>query len=270
MADLPTSATPEQEERPEELVLTELDDGVLTLRLNRPEKRNALNATVVDELLKSFVDASEDGEVRVIVLRSEGPDFCAGADLEAMEEMAGEADPLANLADAQRLGQLFVLMRRHSKPVIGAVQGHALAGGAGLATACDLVLAREDAEFGYPEINLGFVPAMVMALLRRTLGEKRAFELVARGQRIDAEEALELGLVNRVISEDDWDDEVADYAGELASHSKSALSLIKRLLYGMDELSFEEAIARGAEINALARLTPDTREGLQQFLERTR
>ena len=271
MADLPEAVEAEQDEdRPEDLVLSDLDDGVLTLTLNRPEKRNALNETLIDELLKALVDASEDGEVRVIVLESEGPDFCAGADLEAMEEMAGELDPLANLADAQRLGQLFVLMRRHSKPIIAAVQGNALAGGAGLATACDLVLAREDAVFGYPEINLGFVPAMVMALLRRSLGEKRAFELVARGQQIDAAEAAELGLVNQVVAEDDWEGEVAEYAGELASHSKSALSLIKRLLYGMDDLSFEEAIARGAEINALARLTPDTREGLQQFLERTR
>ena len=255
---------------PEQLVLTGVEEGVMTLTLNRPEKRNALNAPVVDELLKAFVEASEDGEVNVILLRSEGPDFCAGADLEAMEEMAGEADPLANLADAQQLGQLLVLMRRHSKPIIGAVQGHALAGGAGLATACDLVLARDDAVFGYPEINLGFVPAMVMALLRRSLGEKQAFELVARGRRIEAQEALELGLVNRVIPEDAWGEEVAEYAGELASHSKSALSLIKRLLYGMDGLSFEEAIARGAEVNALARLTPDTRAGLQQFLDQQR
>ena len=255
---------------PDEPILSELEDGVLTVTLNRPEKRNALNDVLVDGLVRALLEASEDGDVRVIVLRSEGPDFCAGADLEAMEEIAGEMDPVANLSDAQRLGQLFVLMRRHSKPIIAAVQGKALAGGAGLATACDLVLAREDAEFGYPEINLGFVPAMVMALLRRSLGEKRAFALVARGQRIDAEEAAALGLVHEVVAEDEWDDAIADLAAELAGHSKSALSLIKRLLYGMDGLSFEEAIARGAEVNALARLTPDTREGLQQFLERTR
>ena len=255
---------------PEQSLLTELDDGVLTLRLNRPDKRNALNGAVVEALTRALVDAADNGEVRVVVLRGAGSDFCAGADLDAMERMAQVSDPVENLADAQKLGELLVLMRRHSKPVIAAVHGHALAGGAGLATACDLVLAREDAVFGYPEVHLGFVPAMVMALLRRAVGEKVAFELVARGERISAEEARSLGLVNRVIPEEDWDDAVADYAGGLAAGSKSALALIKRLLYGMDGLSFEEAIARGAEVNALARLTPDTREGLQQFLERTR
>ena len=184
--------------------------------------------------------------------------------------MAGDADPMANLADAQGLGELLVLMRRHSRTIIGAVHGSALAGGAGLATACDLVLAREDAVFGYPEVKLGFVPAMVMALLRRTVGEKVAFELVARGERLDAREAAALGLVNRVIPETEWDASVTAYASELAAHSTSALALIKRLLYGMDGLSFEEAIARGAEVNALARLTPDTLEGVRKFLDRTR
>ncbi len=252
---------------PDQPVLSALDSGVLSLTLNRPEKRNALDDALIDALLAALVDASQDGEVRAILIRAEEPDFCAGADLEAMERIAGELDPVANLADAQKLGELFVYMRRHSKPIIGAVNGHALAGGAGLATACDLVVAREDAVFGYPEINLGFVPAMVMALLRRAIGEKKAFELVTRGERIDAGEAARLGLVNRVIAGDDWDEEVTAYAGDVAGHSKSALSLIKRLLYGMDGLSFEEAIARGAEVNALARLTPDTRAGLQEFLE---
>ena len=268
MVDVPDQ--PEQTEQPGQLVLSELDDGVLSITVNRPEKRNALNETLIDELMKALVEASEDGEVSVVVLKAAGPDFCAGADLRAMEEMAGEMDPVANLADAQRLGRLLVLMRRHSKPIIAAVQGAALAGGAGLATACDLVLARDDAVFGYPEIQLGFVPAMVMALLRRSVGEKRAFAMVTGGRRFDADEAAQLGLVHRVIAEEDWEDEVAGFAAELATRSKSALSLIKRLLYGMDGLSFEEAIARGAEVNALARLTPDTREGLQQFLERTR
>lgn len=258
---------PDQRDEP---VLSDLDDGVLTLTLNRPEKRNALDRGTIRALTAALADAAADGEVRVVLLRGSGSDFCAGADLSAMERMAGESDPIANLADAQALGELLVYMRRHSKPIIAAVHGHALAGGAGLATACDLVLAREDAVFGYPEVKLGFVPAMVMALLRRSVGEKVAFELVARGERIGAEEAASLRLVNRVIPEPEWDRTVVAYASDLAGHSKSALSLIKRLLYGMDGLSFEESIARGAEVNALARLTPDTREGVRKFLDRSR
>lgn len=260
---------PEQREQRDEPILSVLEDGVLTLTLNRPEKRNALDAATVRALTGALVDAAANGDARVILLRANGADFCAGADLKAMERLAGGADPIANLADAQGLGELLVYMRRHSKPIIGAVHGHALAGGAGLATGCDIVLAREDAVFGYPEVRLGFVPAMVMALLRRTVGEKIAFELVARGERIGAEEAASLGLVNRVIPKAEWDRTIHGYAAALAQHSDSAVTLIKRLLYGMDGLSFEEAIARGAEVNALARLTPDTRAGIRKFLDRS-
>lgn len=241
---------------------------VRTLTLARSDRRNALNDDLIAALTGALADAAADPEVRVVVLRGDGPDFCAGADLEALERIAASADPVANLADAQMLGALLVLMRRHPKPIVAAVHGHALAGGAGLATACDLVIARDDAVFGYPEIHLGFVPAMVMALLRRVVGEKVAFELVVRGDRIGAEEAAGLGLVNRVIPAAEWEDGVAAYVDDLASRSASAVSLIKRLLYGMDTLSFDEAIARGAEVNVLARMTPDTRAGLERFLAR--
>jgi methylglutaconyl-CoA hydratase len=246
----------------------EVAGRVRTLILDRPGRRNALNADLIAELTGALADAAVDPETRVVLLRGDGPDFCAGADLEALRQAAESADPTANLADAQSLGALLVLMRRHPKPIVAAVHGHALAGGAGLATACDLVIAREDAIFGYPEVHLGFVPAMVMALLRRVVGEKVAFELVVGGNRIGAEEAAGLGLVNRVIPAAEWETGIRAYVDELAGRSASAVSLIKRLLYGIDGLSFEEAIARGAEVNVLARMTPDTREGLRRFLER--
>lgn len=242
--------------------------GVRTLTLARPAKRNALDDQLITELTIELADAAAADDVRVLLLRGDGPDFCAGADLEALRRVATESDPAANLADAESLGSLLVAMRRHPKPILAAVHGHALAGGAGLATACDIVLAREDAVFGYPEVHLGFVPAMVMALLRRAVGEKVAFELVVRGDRIGAEEALGLGLVNRVLPEQEFEDGVRSYAEEIAARSASAVSLIKRLLYGMDGLSFEEAIARGAEVNVLARMTPDTMAGVKRFLEK--
>lgn len=243
-------------------------DGVLTLTLDRPEKRNALNIALITALQEALDSAAADEGVRVIVIRGAGESFCAGADLEALQRAAEESDPVANVRDAEVLGRLLITMRRHPRPIIAAVHGHALAGGAGLATACDLVVARDDAVFGYPEVHLGFVPAMVMALLRRTVGEKAAFELVARGERLSAAQAAELRLVNQVVDRGEWEGWVDRYAAELASRSASALTLCKRLLYGMDGLSFEEAIARGAEVNALARLTPDTRAGVKRFLER--
>jgi methylglutaconyl-CoA hydratase len=153
--------------------------------------------------------------------------------------------------------------------VVAAVQGRALAGGCGLATACDLVLARDDAEFAYTEVHLGFVAAMVMTILRRKLGEGRAFELVALGNRFPALEAERIGLVNRILPADRWEEAVQEEVAQLAARPASAVSLTKRLLYGLDGLSFEEGIARGAEVNALARMTEACREGVRRFLARS-
>lgn len=245
-------------------------EGIARLTLNRPAKRNALDDASVRALHDGLDVGERDEAVRVIAIQGAGSDFCAGADLQQLERIAAGADALENLDDASALGDLFIRIRRAHKPVVALVHGNAIAGGAGLATACDLVLAREDAVFGYPEVHLGFVPAMVMALLRRALGEKRAFELVARGDRISAQHALELGLVNRVYPRDSFDDETDAYLRGFTARSASALRLTKRLLYGMDGLSFEEAIARGAEVNVLARATEDCKQGVRDFLAKKR
>jgi methylglutaconyl-CoA hydratase len=239
--------------------------GVLTLSLNRPEKRNALNGALVDALSDALAQAEARGEVRVIVLRGEGPDFCAGADLEELERMT-EMGAGASLEDARRLGSLLLQMRRHSRPVVAAVHGRALAGGCGLATACDLILAREGAEFGYPEVHLGFVPAMVMAILRQKLGEGRAFELVTLGQRIPASEALRIGLANRVLPADTFLSDVERYASELARRPPTAVSLTKGLLYELADLTVADGILRGAEVNVEARMTEACRAGVREFM----
>lgn len=251
-------------------VLVNTVAAVGTITLNRADKRNALDDATITGIGIALAELETERDVRVIVLRGDGPDFCAGADLAQLERIAAGADSIENLRDAQQLGDLFVRMRRGTKPIVAAVHGSAIAGGAGLAGACDIVLASDDAVFGYPEVHLGFVPAMVMALLRRAVGEKIAFELVARGDRISAREAHRIGLVNRVFDADDFDIAVDKYVAELALRSASAVALTKRLLYGMDGLSFEEAIARGAEVNALARATDDCREGVRRFLDRKR
>lgn len=251
-------------------VIVSHEGAVATVTLNRPDKRNALNAGLLAGLGAAVAELGADDDVRVIVLTGAGRDFCAGADLAQLERIAEGADVMDNLRDAHALGDLFIRMRHTPKPIIAAVRGNAIAGGAGLATACDLILAADDAVFGYPEVHLGFVPAMVMALLRRAVGEKVAFELVARGDRIGAIQARGFGLVNCVFDADSFAGDVGRYARELALRSGSAIALTKRLLYGMDGLSFEEAIARGAEVNALARVTEDCRAGVRQFLDRQR
>lgn len=250
-------------------VRSALDEGtgILRITLDRPERRNALDRALVQGLKDSLAQAGEDDRVRVIALAGAGPDFCAGADLRELEEAVREG-PEASLAEAQALGDLFVLIRRIEKPVVALVHGRALAGGAGLATACDLVLATADAKFGYPEVRLGFVPAMVMAILRRSVGEKRAFELVALGNPFDAADACRQGLVNRVFPANTFDREAGLFLEELASRSASALALSKRLLYQIEGASFEAAIRAGAQVNVIARLTDDCREGVRRFLER--
>lgn len=243
-------------------------DGVARVTLARPERRNALDDRLVEALHDALGRAAADPGVRVILLDADGPDFCAGADLDQTLAQASGAGPVENLASAARLGDLFVAMRRHPRVIVAAVRGRALAGGAGLATACDVVLAADDAELGYPEVHLGLVPAMVGAMLRRSVGEKAAFELLARGDRIGAGEAHRLGLVTRLVPAAEFDARVAAYAAELARRPPEALTLIKRLFYGQDGLSFEDAIGRGAEINALARSTAAAREAIARFLER--
>lgn len=248
-------------------VSTAAEDGVTWIRLDRPERRNALNAALVRELKEALGAADADERVRLVALAGNGPDFCAGADLGEVQA-AVEEGAMASLADAASLGELFLLIRQLGKPVVAVVEGRALAGGCGLATSCDLVLASGSARFGYPEVRLGFVPAMVMAILRRNVGEKRAFELIATGEVLDAATACEWGLVNEVFPNATFDEDTDGYLGDLASRSASALALSKRLLHHTDGASFEAAIAAGAEVNALARLTDDFQEGIRRFLDK--
>jgi methylglutaconyl-CoA hydratase len=242
------------------------DAGVAWIVLDHAEKRNALNARLVAELKECLEEAGEDDGVAVVGLRGEGPDFCAGADLQEVHDSVQEG-VLSTLVDAESMGELFLQLRRTPKPVVAAVHGNALAGGAGLATACDLILMSGDARLGYPEVKLGFVPAMVMAILRRSLGEKQAFELVATGDPVDAETARDFGLACRVYPADDFREESARFVEELAGRSASALGLSKRLLYQIDGASFESGLQSGAEVNALARFTEDCRAGIRRFLE---
>lgn len=244
-----------------------LDRGVLTLTLNRPEKRNALNAAMIGALRGELERAELDPGVRVVALRGEGKDFCAGADLEELLASATK-DPAENEADARRLGEIFVAMRALPKPVVGIVHGRALAGGAGLATACDILLLAGSAQLGYPEIQRGFVPAMVMTMLRRLVGERLAFDLVATGRVLSAEQAVQVGLASRVVPDTGLDAAAETLLAQLASTSASALALTKRLLYQLDGLSFSEGIALGAQVNALARAHPDFRDAIAAFLRK--
>ncbi len=250
-----------------ERVLLAVQGGVLTVTLNRPEKKNAIDTPMIAALLAAIERADLDGEVRVVALRGAGTDFCAGMDL---NELLASADKTVeeNRQAALRFGEIFIRIRKLPKPVVAVVHGRALAGGCGLATACDLLVAAESAKLGYPEVQRGFVPAIVMTLLKRTVGEKVAFDLAATGRILSAPEAAELGLVSRVYEDSDFEEQVGEVLRALAASSASALAFTKQQFYQLDGLRFEDGIQLGADVNAVSRTTPDFRATLQTFLKK--
>jgi methylglutaconyl-CoA hydratase len=248
-------------------VIYAVEGAVARLMLNRPEKRNALNDALIVGLKESLHEADADEHVHIVIITGAGADFCSGADLAALQKIS-ESNVAENLEDARSLMELFALIRRVRVPVVAAVRGRALAGGCGLATACDLVLATRSARFGYPEVKIGFVPAMVMAILRRNVSEKRAFELIARGAEISADEAERIGLVNHVFDDERFETEVETYAAGFEKVSRSAVMLSKRLLYQMDGMSFETALQSGVDVNTIARMTEDCQRGIARFLKK--
>ncbi|HEY3741992.1 MAG TPA: enoyl-CoA hydratase/isomerase family protein [Bryobacteraceae bacterium] len=250
-----------------ERILVEIRGTVAAITLNRPEKRNAIDGLLIQELKDAFASTRANDELRVITLTGAGKDFCSGADLAGLEKVRN-AGVMANMEDARAMAELFIAMRRHPKLIVALVKGRALAGGCGLATACDLVLAEESASFGYPEINIGFVPAMVMAILRRSVSEKRALELITSGAPVTAAQAKEFGMINQIYPNNDFDVQAAAYVENLASRSGSASTLCKNLLYHMDQMSFETAIEAGVHVNGIARLTEDCQTGIDKFLKR--
>jgi methylglutaconyl-CoA hydratase len=202
-----------------------------------------------------------DDAVRAVLLKADGDDFCSGVDLDALAAMI-DAPLEVHQRDAADLGRVFTTMRGMQKPIVAAVQGSAIAGGCGLATACDVVLARDDAKFGYPEVRIGFIPSMVMNMLRRAVGEKHAFDLVASGRTINAQEAERIGLVSRVLPAAAFDAEVERYVLGLASSPVSSMGLTKRLFYRLDLLSFRDGIAEGVAASVEARQTEAFRTGI--------
>jgi len=243
-----------------------VEGAIGRITLARPEKKNALDRATADELAEALFALSES-PVHVVALNGEGPDFCTGADLEALNQML-DAPRQEHVDDAKALGHVFHTIRRMDKPVVALVKGRAYAGGAGLATACDIVLAHEDARFAYPEVTIGFVPAMVMTMLRRSVGEKQAFDLVSTGRVLSADEAKAIGLVSRVFAAREFEGMSQGVLDQLAKQPPGAMAATKSLFYKLDNLGFLDAISAGIVANADARSTAEFREGVKRFTTR--
>ena len=244
-------------------------DSILTITLNRPERRNALTALMIDELTRALTDAAS-GTARVVILTGAGEAFCSGLDLEELRSMATRT-PAQHLADSEAIATLLRTLYDLPLPTIAAVHGPAIAGGMGLATICDFTLATPQSKFGYSEVRIGFIPAIVSAFLLAQIGEKRARDLLLTGRLIDADEALALGLLTRVI---DIAADLLPVALELAQtllrNSPASLRATKRLLSEQARERLDHAIRDAVLANATLRESPDFREGLAAFLEKRR
>lgn len=248
-------------------VLFVKDGQIGRITLNRPEKRNALDLDLIEELKGALKEAEAISGLKVVVIRGAGKDFCAGMDLSVLQRIQ-QMNILENVEDAKSLMDLFVRMRRLPKPIVAAVQGRAFAGGCGLATACDLVLATKSAQFAYTETRIGFVPAIVSSIARRAVTEKKAFELLVGSETITADEAERIGLINKVFEDFIFENQVEKYLSLFTQLSSPAVALTKSLLYSSDGMSWEQAMRAAVDVNTIARMTEDCRAGIAGFLEK--
>ncbi len=251
------------------LLLSHRDGPCLTLTLNRPDRRNALSRALVEVLQAELDRAAMDESLRAVVLTGAGTAFSAGADLDALRAMQ-TATTLDNLDDSAALARLFETIYTHPKPVVAKVNGAAIGGGCGLAAVCDFSFVAEEAKLGFPEVRLGFVPAIVMLFVPGKVGEARARDLLLRGALLSGSEAAAMGLVTRSVPAERLDAEVDELVRELATEtSGSAVALTKSLLARLGGMGFAEALGHAVQTNALARTTPDFRAGIEAFLGRT-
>lgn len=249
-------------------VLYEVNNRIGFLTLNRPEKKNALNAAMVADLKQMFARAENDPLVKVIVLRANGDIFCSGADLESIQKLQKNTYE-ENVEDSKNLKELFYQIYTLKKIVIAEVQGHALAGGCGLVTVCDFALATPEAKLGYTEVRIGFVPAIVMVFLLRKVGEQRAKQLLLSGDLVVGEEAVALGLVNKTVSRDQLEMESIKLASHfIVNNSLQSMQLTKQMIAAVQSMSLEEGLRYAAEMNAKARGSEDCKKGIAAFLSK--
>lgn len=252
----------------ESIVLYEVHERVAYITLNRPDKRNALNQALIEALDDAFVRAEQDARAKVVVLRARGQTFCAGADLAYLQQLQSFSYE-ENLKDSMRLKSLFWRIYTLKKVVIAQVEGHAIAGGCGLATVCDMAFAVSEAKFGYTEVKIGFIPAIVSLFLVRKIGESHARELLLSGRLIDAQQACRLGLIHEVVAAQQIAQYVADYAQKLCrQNAASSMELTKRMMAAIQDKTLEDALQYAAQMNAMARETEECRHGITTFLNK--
>ncbi len=249
------------------LVKYNINNRIAYITLDRPEKKNALNAEFISLLTKSFENAATDNHIKIVVLKANGTVFSAGADLAHMQKLQSNSFD-ENIEDSSLLRKLYETIYTHPKLVIAQVEGHAIAGGCGLATVCDLIFSTPEAMFGYTEVKIGFVPALVTIFLLRKIGEAKTRELVLTGQLISAETAKQIGLINFISQSQTIEKEVITFAEKISeTTSAQSIALTKNLINNLqDTSSLEDSLKYASEVNANSRLTDDFKMGIGGFL----
>lgn len=249
------------------MVSISIENRIARMVMNRPEKRNALNSDMVKALKEGFNNVKQSHKVKVVILEGAGPAFCAGADLAYLQQLQQNTYE-ENLEDSRSLKELFEIILRYPMPVIAKVNGHAIAGGCGLATVCDVAYATPESTFGYSEVKIGFIPAIVMVFLSRKIGEGKARELLLTGEIITANVAAERGLINKVVSEQELEQEVVRLATHIVENgSAEAMSTVKEMMFSMPS-DYSMAMEYAAEMNARARGSEDCKKGISAFLNK--
>ncbi len=252
----------------EKPIITYSENRIGHIVLNRPEKKNALNAEMVSSLKTAIEAFAEDDGVQIIILSANGDVFCSGADLASLQAMQQNTFE-QNLKDSQHLKSLFLKIYTMPKLVIASIQGHALAGGCGLATVCDFAFSVPEAKFGYTEVKIGFVPAIVMVFLLRKIGEAKTRELLIQARLLTACQAVDYGLIHEVVTKELLEKTVKDFANKLIqSNSSQAMGMTKQMLAQMPEKNLAEALDYAAAMNAKARATSDCKRGINAFLNK--
>ncbi|MGH9500314.1 MAG: enoyl-CoA hydratase/isomerase family protein [Terriglobales bacterium] len=242
------------------------DSSVATITLNRPDKRNAISYELIDDL-RAALDEIVKSSAQILILTGAGKAFCSGMDLENLKALTGRS-PEQSLKDSEIMAGLFRSVYDFPKPTIAAVNGAAIAGGCGLATLCDFTLAVPEAKFGYTEVRIGFVPAIVSTFLLRQVGEKHARDLLLTGRIIDAAEAYRMGLINEIVAAEKLVPRALELAAQLMENSPASLASTKRLLSDHARLELDAQIQAAIRENAGIRSTHDFREGVSSFLEK--
>ncbi|MEE9449783.1 MAG: enoyl-CoA hydratase/isomerase family protein [Ignavibacteriaceae bacterium] len=241
------------------------ENNIGIIALNRPEKRNALHPDLVKQMKDKLKEIERDENIKVLIITGEGKAFCAGADLSYLDKLR-EYSSIENEKDSRELAELFLMIYNFPKPIIAAVNGAAIAGGCGLASACDLIVANEQSKFGYPEVKIGFIPAMVSIFLIRKIGEGFANQLFLSADVINGKRAYEIGFVNYLYN--NVLDGAIEVASNIISNSAYSLNLTKKMIKTVSQLSIEDAVEYCIGLNTISRSSKDFKNGLENFLNK--